>query len=55
MHLYFGYDDDSEIDYARQFPGITVAPVRQSPLDDPGDTLQITLFEQIIAALSAQV
>lgn len=41
--------------YYQHFPGVNIAPIRQAPLDRPDTTLQLDLFEKIIAVLREEV
>ncbi len=50
IHLIYSHEI-TPLNYFKEFPQVDIAPILQAPLDTPDTTLQIHLFDQIIARL----
>ena len=50
IHLIYSHEI-TPLNYFKEFPMVNIAPILQAPLDTPDTTLQIHLFDQIIARL----
>ena len=56
VHVIYGNAAEADtVDTISELPGVSISTLCQASLDNPRETLQISLFEDIIAAIQANV